>query len=197
MTEKQIERIKKKIRSCRAQLSAEKRKYGAYDDSRRIRYIIPELYLKLEDYQGCLRYFKWFQKEFIDDCGFPDFLLQWTFVMFQNKKYDLAEKKLYETFFSNTYLIPLLIGDDIGKIENPETISTERIEFAKEVIAESSKIITEDFKSWLKEISKAELFAQRIRDFIGLQKLIEEEPVGQSRTDLIRAEMEFVKTIIY
>ncbi len=65
------------------------------------------------------------------------------------------------------------------------------------MIAESSKIITEDFKYWLKEISKAELFAQRIRDFIGLQKLIEEEPVGQSRTELIRAEMEFVKTIIY
>ncbi len=94
MTEKQIERIKKKIRSCRAQLSAEKRKYGAYDDSRGIRYIIPELYLKLEDYKGCLRYFNWFQKEFIDDCGFPDFLLQWTFVLFQNKKYDFAEKKL-------------------------------------------------------------------------------------------------------
>jgi len=196
MTEKQIQRIKKKIRSCRAQLSAEKRKYGAYDDGRGIRYIIPELYLKLEDYKGCLRYFNWFQKEFIDDCGFPDFLLQWTFVLFQNKKYDFAEKKLYETFFSNTYLIPLLIGDDIEKVEKSETISTERIEFAKEVIAESSKIITEDFIYWLKEISKAELFAQRIRDFIGLQKLIEEEPVGQSRTDLIRAEMEFVKTII-
>ena len=197
MTEKQIERIKKKIRSYRAQLSAEKRKYGVYNDGRGLRYIIPGLYLKLEDYKSCFRYFNWFQKEFIDDCGFPDFLLQWSFVLFQNKKYDLAEKKLYETFFSNIYLIPLLMGDDIGKVEKSETISTERIEFAKEVLAESSKIITKDFLYWLKEISTTELFAQRIRDFIGLQKLIEEEPVGQGRTDLIRAEIEFIKTIIY
>lgn len=46
MTEKQIAKVKSKIRSLRARLSAEKRKFGGYDDSRGIRYVIAELHLK-------------------------------------------------------------------------------------------------------------------------------------------------------
>lgn len=196
MTEKQIERIKKKIKGCKAQLSAEKRKFGAYHDGRGIRYIIPELYLEIEDYKGCLRYFNWFQKEFGDDVGFPHFIFQWTFVLFQNKKCELAEKKLYETIFSNTYLIPVLLDLEIDRIEKSETISTERIEFAKEIASEMSKIITDDFNIWLKEITNKEIFSKRIRDYIGLQKLIESEPVGKDRTDLLNAKRKFIEDII-
>ena len=49
MTEKQIEKIKKQIRSLRAKLAAEKRTHGWYDDSRGYRFIIPGLYLQIED----------------------------------------------------------------------------------------------------------------------------------------------------
>jgi len=52
MTEKQIQRIKKKITNLRAVLSAEKRKFGGYFDNRGIRYLIPDLYLKIPDYKG-------------------------------------------------------------------------------------------------------------------------------------------------
>ena len=47
MTERQIKNIKKTIKFYRARLAAEKRMFGDYDDSPGLRYIIPELYLKI------------------------------------------------------------------------------------------------------------------------------------------------------
>lgn len=45
MTEKQIERLKQKIKKERAALSAEKRKFGWFDDSYGRRYYIADLYI--------------------------------------------------------------------------------------------------------------------------------------------------------
>lgn len=48
MTPKQLERIQTKIKSIRATLAAEKRKYGTYDDSRGQRYAPPGLYIQID-----------------------------------------------------------------------------------------------------------------------------------------------------
>jgi hypothetical protein len=56
MTPKQIERIQSKIKQIRSTLTAEKRKYGACDDSRGIRYLPLEYYIKIQDYKGALNY---------------------------------------------------------------------------------------------------------------------------------------------
>ena len=125
MTEKQIEKIRNKIRSLRVKLSAEKRKHGWYNDSRGYRFIIPDLYLQIEDYKGALRYFNWFEKEFEMDSGFPDFNLAWTITLYKNKKPDLAIKKLYTTAFSNTYLIELIFGNKPLPNDKSELISWE------------------------------------------------------------------------
>ena len=125
MTEKQIEKIRKQIRSLRAKLSAEKRKHGWYHDGQGYRYIIPDLYLQIEDYKGALRYFNWFEKEFEVDSGFPDFNLAWTITLFKNKKYDLAIRKLYTTAFSNTYLIDLIFENKPLQIEKSELINSD------------------------------------------------------------------------
>jgi hypothetical protein len=74
MTPKQIEKLKKKIADVKRILAAEKRKFGAYDDSRGLRYLPTGYFVKLGDYEGGLAYLKWFYKNFPFDGGFPEFL---------------------------------------------------------------------------------------------------------------------------
>ena len=122
MTPKQIERIKNKIAKIKRELAADKKRWGGfYDDSRGLRYLPPELYLKLNDYSGALRYFNWFDKNFPEDSGFPIFLFEWTIILFKTKRIKQAEKKAMETFYSNTYLIDEFLKKellDFDKLEN-------------------------------------------------------------------------------
>jgi hypothetical protein len=74
MKPKQIERIQSKIKQIRSALIEEKRIYGANDDNRGLIYLPLEYYIKIQDYKGGINYPRWFQKNFTDDIGFPEFL---------------------------------------------------------------------------------------------------------------------------
>ena len=82
MTDKQVERVRKKIEKFKKALAADKKFWGGeYHDGGGIRYIITEQYIKIQDYKGGLRYLNWFHKTFPDDGGFPVFLFEWTFIL--------------------------------------------------------------------------------------------------------------------
>src|SRR5699024_10525078 len=101
MTPKQAERLQKKISDIRRALAAEKRKFGAYDDSRGLRYLPTRYYMQLGDYRGGLTYLRWFSKNFPDDGGFPDFLFEWTVILFKSGRLKEAAQKAFETFCAN------------------------------------------------------------------------------------------------
>jgi hypothetical protein len=195
MTDKQIEKIKKQIRSLRAKLSAEKRKHGWYDDSRGYRFIIPDLYLQIEDYKGALRYFNWFEKEFEMDSGFPDFNLAWTITLYKNKKHELAIKKLYTTAFSNTYLIDLILGNKPLRIDKSELISWESLDFAIEIEKYWKRMLSTDFVDWLKDVASYDDFKKNMADYIGLKKLIADEKIGKERERLLKEEDAFISRL--
>src|SRR5688572_25854441 len=105
MTDKQIERVKIKIRKLKKALADDKKHWGGeYHDGSGIRYVIPQQYIKIKDYKGGLRYLRWFDKTFSNDIGYPIFLFESTFILFKCDKLKEAEKKARKTFFSNTYL---------------------------------------------------------------------------------------------
>src|SRR5690606_8377974 len=79
-----------------------------------------ELYLKIGDYSGSLRYFNWFKKTFPDDVGYPDFLFEWTITLYKTKRIKEAEKKAIETFSGNSYLFDSYFGKPVIPIEKWE-----------------------------------------------------------------------------
>src|SRR6266542_3206172 len=83
MTPRQTERIKKKVADIKRTLANEKKKLGGYDDSRGLRYLPTKFFIQLQDFQSGLTYTKWFQNNFLDDIGFPDFLFEWTIILFK------------------------------------------------------------------------------------------------------------------
>ena len=159
MTEKQQNRIKDRITGIKKDLAADKRKWGGYyDDSRGLRYVPPELYLKIKDYKGALRYFNWFEKNFPDDIGFPGFLFEYTLTLFKNKKIEKAESKVLETFNSNPYLIDYFLDKELTDYYPDENSEWKKESLKKYFIYSKHDPGLEDFIEWLEIYRKTEIF---------------------------------------
>lgn len=104
MTEKQHQRLREKIRKIKNTLAAEKRRLGCFDDSRGLRYLPTQLYIKLGEFDGGLKYLKWFDKNFPDDIGFPEFLFESTIIYFKAGNFNKVEEKALKAYFSNRHL---------------------------------------------------------------------------------------------
>ena len=182
MTEKEIEKIKNTIKVYKSRLAGEKKRFGGYFDNGGVRHKIPELYIQLGDYKGALTYFRWFEKEFPDDSCFPFFDLLWSFAYFKNKKEKDAIRLAYRTAFSNIYMIDLLCNKPISFNDKSEPYD---LGYAKELIEWCEKLLTKDFKIWICKLNETEDFKANINKFISIQKLIDDESLGESRSHLL------------
>ncbi|MCG9879118.1 MAG: hypothetical protein MH472_00825 [Bacteroidia bacterium] len=186
MTEKQVERVRKKIKQIRVKLATEKRKFGCYDDSRGLRYFPLELFIRISDYKGGLTYLRWFQKNFPDDIGFPSFLFEWTFILYKNDKLKDAERKAYQTFCLNTYVFDFFLGKEIRPIAKSENISFETSEFAKNLPYSADQPEFSEFSKWLTEIINSEKFKKLSDKFIEIKKRLNIEEDSETRHYLIK-----------
>lgn len=192
MTEKQIEKIKKTIRSHRSKLSAEKRKFGWYDDSGGRRYVIAELYMKIGDYKGAINYFNWFDKEFSEDIGYPDFNLYKAAAYFENKKMDKAARETFYTLFSNVFLIEMICKNPVDHIKYKGYSNLQTKEFAEYTLKTCLTVLSEDFKTWLCEFICKEEYQNVLKEYVALNKLISDESAGATRNNLLNQQRLFV-----
>jgi len=191
MTDKQIIKAQKRIKAYRAILANEKKRFGGYMDSGGIRYFIPELYLQLQDYKGAMTYFRWFSKAFPDDIGIPAFNLFWAATLFENNKIPESIRKVYETAFSNTYILDLIAGKDVKPIDKSELAGYENLDYAKQIYKGCIEHITLEFQKFLTGLIEDKVFRDNLNRYISLQKLIKDEAVGQMRTHLINESNKF------
>jgi len=192
MTEKQAQRVKDKITKIKRALAADKRRWGGYyDDSRGLRYLPPELYLKLRDYKGALRYFKWFEKNFPDDVGFPVFLLEWAIALFKTGNTALSEKKVLKTFMSNFYLLDKFLGREIIDKGISEQSSWQFNNLA-DLPYSKGQIELSDFSIWLEQFMETEKFEKHSSEVIDIERKLQTEPAGPKRTALV-ARLSFLR----
>jgi hypothetical protein len=182
MTPKQIERIQKKISDIKRRLAAEKRMFGAYDDSSGMRYIPTRYYLELGDYAGGLKYLKWFATNFPDDVGFPDFLFEWTVILFKNGKLKEAERKAFETFSSNTYFFDKYFGRQISPIQKWEGSNVAEASYVDYLKYSSTDTDLNDFTEWLRKFTSSERFLTLSEKFVAINiKLKTEHNIAERR----------------
>tara|TARA_R110002020_G_scaffold174704_2_gene366203 strand:- start:1889 stop:2491 length:603 start_codon:yes stop_codon:yes gene_type:complete len=184
MTPKQIERIKGKISKIKRTLAAEKRKYGAYDDSRGMRYLPLRYFIQLQDYKGGLTYLRWFRKNFPDDMGFPDFLFEWTIILFKSGKTKEAATKAFETFCGNTYLFDKFLGRPIIQLEKWEGSNLETPEFAEHLEYSSVDPKLADFAQWLIDLEDEREFKSHCQKYIAIEEQLKTEQDSAIRRDL-------------
>ncbi len=110
MPQTENQKIRSRLRSYERKLEKEKKEHGFYRDGAGKRYQIGPHYLLLDDNDGALAAFQWFEKEFPDDVGEPGHFLCWTLALHRAGNEVGAAKKLRQTMFSNLYLVPRLLG---------------------------------------------------------------------------------------
>ncbi|GAB2562202.1 hypothetical protein [Spirosoma aerophilum] len=185
MTPKQIQRLEKKIADIKRALAAEKRKFGGYDDSRGLRYLPTRYYLQLGDYKGGVTYTRWFAKTFPDDIGFPDFLFEWTVLLFKAGKFDQARIKAWQTFCSNTYILDTFLGNPAQPIAKYEWSNLAQESFTDQFPYSQQQAELQDFSQWLVELLSTDLFKTRKDRYIAIQQRLATEDDQETRRYLL------------
>lgn len=187
MTEKQAQRLKNKIAKIKKALAADKRYWGGYyHDGGGLRYAPPGLYLKLQDYKGGMRYFNWFEKNFPDDVGFPVFLFEWAVVLFKTGKFELAEKKVNQTFFSNIYILDKFLDKEPLDFKLSLSTSWGMKEMADAFPYSKKQEELADFVEWLEGYVTSDAFYKFANEFIEIEKQLENERPGPKRNRLVK-----------
>ena len=166
-------------------LAADKRRHGVYDDSRGLRYRSPSLYIQIEDYAGGLKYLKWFEKNFPDDTGMPDFLFEWAVLLFKNNKQKAAEGKLYQTFFSNTYLLDAFLGKPVDPVDKWEGSNWESPAYTQFLEYSRDEPTLADFTLCLEDWMNTDEFKKTRDQYITLHKKLKYERDQELRSYLL------------
>ncbi|MCC9138871.1 hypothetical protein LN995_20805 [Pontibacter silvestris] len=185
ITPKQAERLQKRISDIRRALAAEKRKFGAYDDSRGLRYLPTRYYVQLGDYRGGLTYLRWFGKNFPDDGGFPDFLFEWTVILFKSGRLKEAAQKAFETFCTNTYLFDRFFGRPVIPVDKWEGSNLAAASFTEHFPYSSGQAELADFSLWLEKLTLSEGFADRSSRYVEVYKRLKAENDREARFELL------------
>jgi hypothetical protein len=192
MTPKQIERIQNKIVKIKRALAADKRRWGGYyDDSRGLRYLAPEQYIKIRDYKGALRYFNWFNKTFDDDMGFPFFLFEWSITLFKNGKLKEAEMKLFQAILRSESLIEKFLEQDFFSPHTTEISSKDIIALLNNQLYDFSDAEFKDFSEWLSNFTAGDFFRRHLSEFLVIARKLKSEPVGAVRSELVEMRSAF------
>lgn len=181
MTEKQAEKLKQKIKRIKLDLAADKRRGGGfYDDSRGLRYLPPQYYIKLGDFKDGLTYLKWFDK------NFPDFLFEWTIILFKAGKINEAEKKAFETFCSNTYVIDKFFGRPVIPLDKYEGSNIDTPELVDYFHYSCEQPDLNDFSKWLANYTQTDKFKAASQRYVEIYKRLKKENDAETRGHLIR-----------
>lgn len=178
--------IRSRIRSYERALKKEYDLYGAYDDGAGKRYLLGSLYLLLNDIEGALKHYAWFEKAFGDDIGDPLDLLTWTLVLYRAGDLEAALKKLRQAMLSNLYLIPHVLQIEQPELDISHLSNLETREYLGYIPVELVRLWDSSALDWLSmSYHQAEIQAVRER-YITIQRQLKNEPRGEKRTNLVR-----------
>lgn len=186
LTEKQKERIKKKILKIKKGLAADKKHWGGYyHDGSGLRYLPPALYIQIEDYTGGLRYLNWFNKNFEQDGGYPIFWLEWAIIFFKRNRLKKAEQKVFEVYCQNTFLLDKFLGKPLQNLKVAENDWLGSLAAIQNLIYSHKQQQLEDFSTWLNAFINLEKFMKATDRFIELQTQLNSEDKVEIRRELL------------
>ena len=118
--------------------------------------------------------------------GRPDFLFEWTIILFKNGKLKDAERKAFQTFCSNTYLFDIYFSRPIQHVDKFEHSNWESKEFADYYTYLRELADLQDFSAWLDNYLSTEKFKLLSAKFIDINKRLQTEKDQETRTYLFR-----------
>jgi hypothetical protein len=186
MTPKQTEKLQQKIADIKRILAAEKRRFGCYDDSRGLRYLPTGYFVQLGDYAGGLAWLKWFDKNFPDDGGFPEFLFESAIILFKTGRQKEAAKAAFRTFCSNPYWIDRFLRRPLSPLDIWHSSNLITIEYTESLAYSSLQPELSDFSEWLRDLTNTDDFTGRCNRYIDIYRRLKTETDKERRRSLVQ-----------
>jgi hypothetical protein len=178
-------KIRERIKRYERKLREERRKYGDIGDGSGKRYLLGPLYLLMDDLDGALESFRWFEEEFSDDSGEPGHHLCWTLALYRSGNFEKAARMLKRTMFTNLYLIPHLLGQDIEKIDMWHGSNEEEPDYLAWIPPEYFLLWDEETKKWASGLYHSKEFQDIVIQYIEIQRKLLNLSPGHERTRLV------------
>jgi hypothetical protein len=186
MPQGEQQRIRARLRSYERKLQQEKKKYGYYNDGGGRRYHIAPHYMLLDDNEGALSAFAWFDKEFDDDVGKPDFWLCYSLALHRADNEIGAAKRLRQAMLSNLYLLPCLLGDPISRLDIWHGSSDAEPGCIEHIADHYLQLWTDAEKEWASGLYHSPGFKVPRERFIEISRLLDTTPPGSERSRLVK-----------
>lgn len=185
MTPKQADRLRREITAIRRTLTAEKRKFGGYDDSRGLRYLPTRYYVQLADFAGGLTYLRWFWRNFPTDVGFADFLFEATIILFKQGKLKDASQQAMLTYRADRQLLARFVGTPAPPAEAWENPPLAAEAYARYFATLGSPAILLDVAEWVGELTSSDEFIASAEQFSNLHRQLHSEQDREKRGHLL------------
>jgi hypothetical protein len=182
-TEKQ--KIRSRLRSYERKLQKEKKEHGFYRDGAGKRYQVGPHYMLLDDNEGALGAFRWFEKEFPDDSGEPGHHLCWSLALYRSGNEIGAAKKLRQTMLSNLYLVPHLLGSPIAELDIWHGSSDAEPSHAEYVPEAYLQLWTDAERKWAAHLYESPGFTSVRARYIEISAALANTPPGPVRSRLV------------
>ena len=178
-------KLRERIRRYERKFREEQREFGGIRDGAGKRYLLGPLYLLMDDMEGALLAYAWYEDQFPDDSGEPANHLCWTLALYKSGDLPAATAKLRETMLLNLYLIPDLLGEPQEPIDMWHGCNRSEIEYLEYIPPEFLSLWDHQALAWAKERYESGDF-RRIRGrYIEIEKELATLPRGPKRSKLV------------
>lgn len=178
-------KIRARIRSYERKLQQEQEQYGLISDGYGKRYLLGPLYLLMNDLEGALAHYEWFEETFPDDSGYPMHLLCWTLALYQSGDREAATYKLRQTMLSNLYLIPHVLELEQADLDIWHGSNIAERHHIKDIPKEVFDLWGEEALEWLDDTYHSPTLARIRQRYIAIEHELKTEPRGPRRTQLV------------
>jgi len=186
MAQSEQQKIRSRLRSYERKLQQEKKKFGYYHDGAGNRYQIAPHYMLLDDNDGALAAFEWFEQEFDDDVGTPDHSLCWSLALHRAGNEIGAAKKLRQAMLSNLYLVPHLLGAPISELDIWHGSSDAEPSYLDHIPAPYLQLWTDEEREWASGLYESPGFESARERYTAISKLLDTTRPGPERSRLVR-----------
>jgi hypothetical protein len=157
-----------------------------YRDGGGTRFLIGPLYLLLDDTDGALAHYRWFDRKFPDSMDEPFHALSRMLAMLRAKEpEDELHYRLRRAHIANPYFIPALLGIAHGQPDVRRGCNWRDEEYLLDGPQEFLRVWRPEEKAWLRSVWESPAFVEFVRTHISIVSQLAEAPVGPERSELI------------
>ena len=182
---KEPKKTRARITRYERELRKERDKFGYIGDGYGKRYLLGPLYLLMDDVEGAVRSYEWFEETFPDDIGEPVHFLCWSLALYRSGDTAQAAQRLRQTMLSNLYLIPHLLGREQDELDIWHGTNYEQKGFLEYVPPEIWALWDATALLWAEKIYDSPEFCRIRTRYIEVHEQLKSEPRGPRRSALV------------